>query len=107
MTQITRRQLLQAYSAMPAKFRDCLDIGHPWIRGNSEPLGNGDWERSFECPRCDTKRFQVLSRGYIVGNRYIYPEGYGIKGAGNYDRDRRAIVRIVSTPEMPQPKFRG
>lgn len=83
----------------------CRDFGHIWramtARYDAE---HNSFVRTQKCQRCKTGRTQTVGRdGTIDGNQYTYQEGYRTpKGAGRWDRDQRAAVRLASTLKMVQ-----
>lgn len=59
---------------------DCRDRGHVWrpraVEVVREGRSLGGYVRTFVC-QCRTERHQTLdSRGDVVDNRYVYPDGY-------------------------------
>lgn len=100
--------------ALPEKFLICRDINHRWsgYRAYREGKGrNAGFTRVLRCTACRTEREDTLdSRGYKVGTKYHYPDGYLTpKGTGRMGSDSRAALRLVSvlhavdkTPDRPE-----
>lgn len=87
--------------ALPERFLICRDINHRWggYRAYREGKGrNAGFTRILRCGLCRTEREDTLdSRGYKIGTKYHYPEGYLTpKGTGRMGSDSRAALRLVS-----------
>jgi len=99
---------VDAFAArLPDKVLRCRELGHQW-----RPLV-ATWEaetrtfhRSLRCPSCHTERRQVLnSRGGVVSNGYVYPDGYlakhveGIVGGRDVFR-LEAVIRTMDASDI-------
>jgi len=76
----------------------CRDLRHPWQPYDAHRDGKRRTiTRTLVCPRCGTLRHDVLDfSGYVVSQRYEYPEGYQLKG-GSMTAGDRAMMRIMTT----------
>lgn len=65
-------------------FVSCRELRHAWQYGPTRRDGQNVTRELF-CLRCDTvrvERFTFERDGYLrkLGNRYVYPDGYALKG---------------------------
>jgi len=72
----------------------CRSYGHAWDEFNpidlEAPLYG--WRLSLRCTRCHTERHDNIDfKGQVMGRRYIYAEGYSIKGAPQRTVFREAL----------------
>jgi hypothetical protein len=85
------------------KVLHCRELGHSWrpltVSWDAEAQA---YDRRLRCPSCRTVRVQLLSQhGHVLGNRYIYPEGYlahGITVGQGRDHFRlESLQRFLAT----------
>lgn len=70
-----------------ARVLHCRELGHVWRPSTvTHDTSARVYDRRLRCTSCHTVRVQILSeRGHVVGNRYVYPDGYlasGVEGIG-------------------------
>lgn len=83
--------------ALPDKYLHCRELGHLWRPYKAGRHPDGGFERTLRCNRCYTKRVQDLSsRGMVLTNRYIHPEGYLSEGVGRIVGEGRGLLRLES-----------
>lgn len=86
----------------------CRELGHTWrplvARWESD---SRSFHRRLRCSKCRTERVQLLSsRGHIVSNHYVYPDGYlakNVEGAVGGRRDLyrlEAVIRQLDEADM-------
>jgi hypothetical protein len=88
---------------MPDSFIQCRDLGHNWRPQTANETSAKArkagvfYERILVCPRCETQRFQQLSRrGEVIRNSYTYPQGYETpSGTGRIVGQARDVLRIT------------
>lgn len=83
-------------------FLHCRELGHLWrpYSGGRHSDGTG-FARILKCHRCRTKREQDIdSRGMILSNKYIYPEGYQVQGLGRIIGEGRGVLRLQSLSRL-------
>lgn len=88
--------------ALPDSFLHCRELGHLWrpYSGGRHSDGTG-FSRILKCYRCKTKREQEIdSRGMILANKYIYPEGYQVEGLGRIIGEGRGVLRLQSLSRL-------
>lgn len=78
------------------RYSTCRTWQHAWEPTTVERRG-GDYVQGLRCLRCTTERFvKVNARtGDRAGNRYLYPEGYVLKGGGSLTARERAEIRLA------------
>ena len=74
----------------------CRELGHTWrplvARWEAE---SRSFHRRLRCPKCKTERVQLLSsRGHVVSNHYVYPDGYLAKNVEGAVSGRRDVYRL-------------
>ena len=75
----------------------CRELGHNWRPYSAGRYKDGGFERVLRCVRCKTRRVQEInSRGVVLVNKYIHPEGYLHKGLGRIYGEGRGILRLES-----------
>lgn len=80
---------------LPEKFLYCREMGHNWRPHSAGRYADGGFERILRCSRCTTKRVQeITSRGVVLRNQYIHPEGYLSKGMGRIVGEGRGVLRL-------------
>lgn len=83
--------------ALPEKFLYCREMGHNWRPYSAGKYRDGGFERILRCSRCRTRRVQEInSRGVVLVNKYIHPEGYLHKGMGRIVGEGRGVLRLES-----------
>lgn len=82
---------------LPDKFLHCRELGHLWRPHAGGKYAEGGYSRVLRCNRCKTKREQEIdSRGMILSNKYVYPEGYQVEGLGRIVGEGRGVLRLQS-----------
>ena len=78
------------------RYSTCRTWQHAWEPTTVERQG-GEYVQGLRCLRCTTERFvKVNARtGHRDGNKYLYPEGYLLKGGGALTADERAEIRLA------------
>ena len=91
-------QLASAIGHMSDSQLQCRDFGHSWRPYTVEYVAQRrQYLEALRCSRCRTMRVRLLGeRGELLGNRYIYPDGYLAVGMGRLDSDDRDAVRLAS-----------
>lgn len=81
---------------IPDKFLVCRIDRHSYDRRKSTvEMEGGVYVWTRKCGVCGVRRVQRLrANGTIIGNRYLYPQGYQVKGGGQLDRLRLAEIRL-------------
>lgn len=80
----------------------CRELGHVWRPMTvSWDASAKAYDRRLRCTSCRTVRVQVMqSSGFVLSNRYIYPDGYlasGVEVRGNRDVFRaEALTRFLN-----------
>lgn len=91
-------------ASLPDKFLHCRELGHLWRPFTAGRHADGGFERVLRCTRCKTKRQQSLnSRGMIMSNQYIHPEGYLTEGIGRIVGEGRGLLRLESISRVLAP----
>jgi hypothetical protein len=86
---------------LPDKYLHCRELGHNWRPFTAGSHPDGGFERVLRCTRCRCRRVQELtSRGAVVTNKYIHPEGYLSKGHGRIVGEGRDMLRLVSLKRL-------
>lgn len=76
-------------------FLHCRELGHNWRPYTVGRHPDGGFERVLRCSRCRTKRVQsITTRGIVMQNKYIHPEGYLLEGLGRIVGDGRGLLRL-------------
>lgn len=80
-------------------FVACRELRHAWAIGQTRRAAD-IVTRDLNCLRCGTvrvERFSLDRDGYLtkVGNRYVYPENYALKGTSAPEVARSARVYSV------------
>ena len=91
-------QVQQAISHMSDSQLQCRDFGHSWRPYTAEWIPQRrHYLEALQCSRCRTQRLRVLGqRGELLGNRYVYSDGYLAVGVGRLDSDDRDAMRLAS-----------
>lgn len=74
----------------------CRELGHTWrpMTARWEPESRS-FHRRLRCSKCRTERVQLLSsRGHVVSNHYVYPDGYLAKNVEGGLTGRRDVYRL-------------
>lgn len=83
--------------ALPERYLHCRELGHNWRPYSAGRFQDGGFERVLRCTRCKTRRVQeISSRGVVLVNKYIHPEGYLHKGMGRIVGEGRGLLRLES-----------
>ena len=89
---------------LPDKLLHCRELGHNWRPLTVSRHESGGYDRRLRCPSCRTVRVQILTtRGHVMSNRYVYPDGYLAKGAGAQQANRDAF-RVEAIERFLTPK---
>lgn len=90
------------------EYRDCRDFGHAWAfssngwKGSLSVVADSRGSlvrRELRCIRCDTHRFDFVSRGSgeTLRRNYRHPKGYLNRGHGHVSKQyvRRLAIRAA------------
>jgi len=90
--------LTAAIDAMPDTHLLCRDFGHTWRRFMARHVpAHHVYEQTLRCTRCKTLRERVLNeRGIVVSSKYVYPDGYLVKGMGYLAGEDRGLIRLAA-----------
>lgn len=84
-------------SGLPEKFLYCREMGHNWRPYSAGRFKDGGFERVLRCSRCRTRRVQnINSRGIVLTNQYVHPDGYLSHGLGRIVGEGRGVLRLES-----------
>lgn len=87
--------------SLPERFLHCRELGHTWRPFTAGRHRDGGFERVLRCTRCRTRRVQeISSRGMVVSNKYIHPDGYLHKGFGRIVGEGRGLLRLESLKRL-------
>ena len=90
----TTAQMRRIVQAMDTAHVDCRDLTHAWEPYTAAKEGGG-YKRIVRCPRCGTRRIDLLTRaGGVRRRRYVYPENYLVKGIGQLTGDTKNMMRL-------------
>jgi hypothetical protein len=97
MSKIEPIDIEEAIEEMSDTSLRCRDFRHSWAAFTVTPQSYG-YERSLRCRDCKSLRNETLNRrGSRVGDpKYVYSEGYLIKGLGRLTADDRDALRLAS-----------
>lgn len=92
------RTVSSAISDMTDSQLQCRDFGHSWRPYTVEFVPqHRHYLEALRCTRCRTMRVRVLSdSGALLGNRYIYSDGYLVQGVGRLEQEDRDAMRLAS-----------
>lgn len=76
----------------------CRDFGHSWRPFSARWLaGSNCFVEILQCARCATERSRMLgARGQLLSNRYVYADGYLVKGMGQLTGTDKDSLRLRS-----------
>lgn len=76
----------------------CRDFGHSWRPYTVEWVPqHRHYLEALRCTRCRTMRMRLLSdTGELLGNRYVYSDGYLVQGVGRLEQADRDAMRLAS-----------
>lgn len=81
---------------------ECRDWGHSWEIAYLTRDSDGVLIRRLNCTRCDTGRFDYLTKaGHVVGRTYRYAELYLDPGHGRFDKAavrKQVLVHLLNDP---------
>lgn len=97
MSKVDAIDIEDAIEEMSDVSLQCRDYRHSWAAFTVTPQSYG-FERTLRCRDCKSLREETLNRrGSRVGDpKYIYSEGYLIKGLGRLTADDRDALRLAS-----------
>lgn len=89
------RAIREVVGKIPNEYVECRDLGHAWRDHRVESL-KGGFVQTLICQRCPVQKERVLNRhgDQVQHPKYIYPEGYVVKGLGFLSHDERSEVRL-------------
>jgi hypothetical protein len=94
------RDIADALQRMTRTQIACRARGHAWEDWRAHLFGRNGSRGAMEilrCSRCGSERQQDLDRfGTVVKGRYVYPDGYLVKGLGRLTGEDRGLVRLTS-----------
>ena len=95
-------ELAGAIADMTPNQLQCRDFGHSWRPYTVEFVPQRKhYLEALRCSRCRTMRVRVLGqRGELLGNRYIYADGYLVQGLGRMESDDRDAMRLASLEHL-------
>lgn len=82
----------------------CRDWRHSWnILGGVIRDDGRERHWSVPCERCGTVRTRITHTGThaLLGNRYVYPEGYRMEGLGRLSKRDMAVLRAELDRRIP------
>lgn len=93
-----QRTISDAIANMSDSQLQCRDFGHGWRPYTVEWVPQQrHYLEALRCTRCRTMRVRVLGQsGELLGNRYVYPDGYLVAGAGRLEQSDRDAMRLAS-----------
>lgn len=78
----------------------CRDLTHAWEPYTVEAQ-RGGFKRVIRCPRCDTRRTDILDRrGKILRRSYAYPDHYLVNGVGRLIGDTKNTMRLEALKRL-------
>jgi hypothetical protein len=94
------RDVADALQRMTRTQIRCRARGHAWEDWQAELLGRNGSKGAVEilrCSRCGSERRQDLDRwGTVLKGRYVYADGYLVKGLGRLTGEDRGLVRLTA-----------
>lgn len=93
------KDLATAIKGMDTSFVYCRRYRHGWEPWQAEALPRkAGFIEAIRCWRCGTERHEVLDRygDQTKHPRYVYPDGYLMKGVGRLMASDRGQLRIAS-----------
>ena len=97
---------------MSREHMQCRDDGHPWRPSVDKEVtledGRLAYERVRRCPRCKSKRVQLVSAaGAILKGDYDYAKGYPLHGYGRIIGEARNALRLASIRRNIEQQTKG
>lgn len=94
----TPKELRSAINGMSDEDLLCRDFGHSWRPFTARYIPQRrQYAETLMCGRCRTERVRLIGpRGELLANRYVYAEGYLVKGMGRLTGTDRDALRLAA-----------